>query len=434
VGGAVLAEGVGDAAHGLLGDVLVERAGGGAGGEDALDGVMVEGAEAGGVGEGGVEIGGGEALAEQEDLAGVMSPEPRRPRAHQAEESGGVIAEMVEGDAELIEVDGAGASGAGVKSGRIEPEPLAARGELVARDAGEVGGVDEELALGDADGQDVRYVVVGHGVGVAFPGDEAVDGAEAIEDTRRVVRMARQRHEMLSFPGKTIKGCFPMTTALIDDGVEPACELRFHVVEIDEGSAIEKGAFDLPEATLDAGLGIGVATHGTRSIFVIGGKGQEARVVDGLLSFPAQHHGFLAVVRAGPCAALESREGVHVPVQERRQVDLSVQVDEFATRIDEHIREGLDLFLVTIGKGDLVRGPIALGHLPGTVLGRRETGLRARRRSESADRLLDGRVASDKALFQQRLEDTLCGDVGIASEDLDEASLIGIDLGGTGRP
>ena len=51
-----------------------------------------------------------------------------------------------------------------MQPGGVEPEPLAAGGELVARDAGEVGGVDEELALGDADGQDVGDVVVGHGV------------------------------------------------------------------------------------------------------------------------------------------------------------------------------------------------------------------------------------------------------------------------------
>ena len=65
---------VGDAAHGLLGDVLVERAGRRAGGEDALDGVVLEGAEARGVAEGGVEIGGGVALAQQEDLRAPGGP------------------------------------------------------------------------------------------------------------------------------------------------------------------------------------------------------------------------------------------------------------------------------------------------------------------------------------------------------------------------
>ena len=48
-GGARLAEREGDAADGLLGDVLVEGARGGASGEDARDSVGVEGAKAGGV-------------------------------------------------------------------------------------------------------------------------------------------------------------------------------------------------------------------------------------------------------------------------------------------------------------------------------------------------------------------------------------------------
>jgi hypothetical protein len=39
--------------------------------------------------------------------------------------------------------------------------------ELVARDAGEVGGVDEELALRDADREQIGHVVVGDGVLVA---------------------------------------------------------------------------------------------------------------------------------------------------------------------------------------------------------------------------------------------------------------------------
>lgn len=52
-----------EATRGLLGDVLSELAGRGAGGEDARDGLLLEGAEGLGVAEGAVEVGGGEALA-----------------------------------------------------------------------------------------------------------------------------------------------------------------------------------------------------------------------------------------------------------------------------------------------------------------------------------------------------------------------------------
>lgn len=190
-GGARLAEREGDAADSLLGDVLVEGARGGASGEDARDSVGVEGAKAGGVAESGVEVGRRVALAEEQDLARLMSPDAHRSPAHELEEGGGVLSHLLEGDAELVEIDRALASRGRVQSGGVELEPESARRELVARDTGQVGGIDEELSLSDADRQQVGDMVVGDRVGVALPGDEAVDGAEAINDTRGVVGVAR---------------------------------------------------------------------------------------------------------------------------------------------------------------------------------------------------------------------------------------------------
>jgi hypothetical protein len=61
--GARLPEGLFEPPGGVFRDVLVKGPGGGPRGEDALDGVMLEGAVGGGVAEGGVEIRGGVALA-----------------------------------------------------------------------------------------------------------------------------------------------------------------------------------------------------------------------------------------------------------------------------------------------------------------------------------------------------------------------------------
>src|SRR5262249_3357697 len=134
--------------------------------------------------QGKVEVGRAEALAQQKDLARLVSPDPRRPCAHEAEEARRVLPHVLESDAELAEVDRALPARSRVQPRGIEPLPFAAGREFVARDAGQVGGVDEELALRDADRQDVGDVVVGHGVGVAFPGDETIDGADAVHDTR----------------------------------------------------------------------------------------------------------------------------------------------------------------------------------------------------------------------------------------------------------
>lgn len=86
--GAGVAEGVCDALHELLGDVFVELAGAGARGHDALDGAVVQGSERGRVAERGVEVGGVEAIAEQQDLPRLVAPEPRCSPAHQPEKFG----------------------------------------------------------------------------------------------------------------------------------------------------------------------------------------------------------------------------------------------------------------------------------------------------------------------------------------------------------
>ena len=139
-----------DAARGLLGDVLVERARHRARSEDSLDGPMVEGAEGGGVSECGVDVGGAEALAQEQDLACLRAPDARRAEAHQPEECGGALAHSLECHLDLIEIDGTLSLGQRVEAGGIELQALAARDELVARDAREVRGIDEELSLGHA--------------------------------------------------------------------------------------------------------------------------------------------------------------------------------------------------------------------------------------------------------------------------------------------
>ena len=159
--GALGAERLLEAARGVLGDILVERAGYRARLEDALDGAVLERTEPRGVREGGVEIRGRVACAQDEDDTRLVAPDPRRPRAEQPEERRPARPQTVEDGSELIEIHGALAARRRVQALGIELEAGAARRELVTRDARQVGGVDEQLALGDADGQEVGDVVVG---------------------------------------------------------------------------------------------------------------------------------------------------------------------------------------------------------------------------------------------------------------------------------
>lgn len=107
-----------------------------------------------------------------------------------SKELSGALAHLLEGRADLVETDGWASALISVEAQWIELQPAAARDQLVSRNALEVGGVHEELALGDADRQEIGDVVVGNGVAVSLPVYEAVDAAQAIGDAGRVVGVA----------------------------------------------------------------------------------------------------------------------------------------------------------------------------------------------------------------------------------------------------
>ncbi|HRC56427.1 MAG TPA: hypothetical protein PKU97_10915 [Kofleriaceae bacterium] len=159
-----------DPSSGVFGDVLVESARQGVGGEDALDRGVAERAKRSCMGERAVDLVGAVARAQEQDLPGLRAPAAGRACAHQPEKLGGAVAHVGEGDLELIEVDRRMPLRRRVQARRVELEPRTARGELVAGDAAQIGGVHEQLALGDPDRQQIGDVVVGHGVVVAAPG------------------------------------------------------------------------------------------------------------------------------------------------------------------------------------------------------------------------------------------------------------------------
>src|ERR1035438_10205335 len=176
-----------------------------------------------------------------------LRPSPRGGSSWRAMQIGGALAHSLEGDVELVEIDGALALGGRMEAGRVELEALPAGGELVARNATQVGRVDEELTLRDAHGQDVGHVVVGNGVAIAIPIDEAVDAAYAVDDACGIVGMTRKRDEMLALVGEALEGRALVATAVIHDVVHPDGELAAHVVEVAKRASVEKRALDFPK-------------------------------------------------------------------------------------------------------------------------------------------------------------------------------------------
>jgi len=116
---AAVCDGLGEALCGVLGDKLIERAWAGAHGEDALDGVAVEGAVVGGTSESRVEVGGVVASAQAEDAARLEGPASRRQGAHQLKEALAAFSESGEGFGEALGIEGSGlAARGGSRSGR----------------------------------------------------------------------------------------------------------------------------------------------------------------------------------------------------------------------------------------------------------------------------------------------------------------------------
>lgn len=414
-------------ARGVVGDVLVERPRRGAGLEDSLDGAVLERTEAGGVSERAIEVSGVEPPAQEEDLSGVMAPGACRPGAQEPEESCGAVAEAGERCGELVEIDWALPPGGLVEAGGVSFRTGAARRELVARDAREIGGVNEELALGNADGQDVGDVLVGDGVAVALPLDEPVDAGEAVDDACGVVRMGGQRKELvLLFGAEPLERSAASTG--VDDPVEPGGELGAHVVEVTKRATIEKGTLELPESALDSGLCVGVAPHSAWPEAIMGGEGQKARVVDGLGPLPPQHDGLLAVVGATTGAAPEPREGLHMALRQREEIAPEEEGEELSRAEGQDVRERLHGRARPVVEADVVRRPVALGHLAGAPIGRLEARRRLLLGPCMTEVSLYGGVPAVEPLVLDDLEDALCGDVGVGREQLGDPPCIRVGL------
>ncbi len=296
------------------------------------------------MGERGAEVGGGVALAQEQDLASVVAGEAALGGGEAGEEAGSVEADVGEGLLDLGEV-GAAAIPGWVDELRIDVHPSAARREFVARHEPEIGGVDEELVLGDADREDLGDVVVGDGVAVAVDGDEAVGAADAIEDAGRVVGVERQGPQERALLGEHLQlgPAGLLVRAGVAGGPLPLGELMLQVLDVAETPAVEEASLELPETSFHPRLVVGVAgAAGHRPELVVSGEGEEARVVDGLAPLPAEYDGLLAVVLARPRGALEPGEGGEVSVHEGVEVAAGEDAVALASGVGEHVGEELD--------------------------------------------------------------------------------------------
>ncbi len=364
----------------------------------------------------------------------MVGPNARRMRRGELwQERGRAAPHLLERSAELVDVDGGLAIGTRMQTERIDLLAASARPKLVAREAGETRAIDEELRLCDAQREEIGHVVVVDGVPVSHPLDVAVDAAEAIGDARRVVRMFRQREQMGRLVAKPIEGRLPVTFADVDNALEPIGKLRCEVVAVSKGAAVEERALVLPEAPLDTRFGIGFPAHRGRLDSVVCREGEIPWIVDGLMPFPPEHDGFLAVVLASGSASAEARERALVAVHQGEEIRGAEDSEVLSLRVDQDVREQLHGLGATISVRQHVRRPVVFGHLARPEHGGFEARRRLGRRSHTPEVFLDAGVSPLESLLLDDLEHALRGDVGVAPEKLAHADAIRVDLRLAGR-
>jgi hypothetical protein len=277
-------------------------------------------------------------------------------------------------------------------------------------------------------GRKSAHVVVVDGVAISHPLDVAVDAAEAVGDPGGVVGMLRQRSQVGGLLAKAIEGRLPVTFARVDHAIEPIGELRGEVVSIAKGTAVEKRALVLPKASLDARFCVWFSAHGVGLDSVVRGEGEIPQIVDGLMAFPSEYDGLLAVVLASGGAAVEAGEGALVAVHQGEEVERAEDSEVLSLGKDQDVREQLHDLGAPVGVRQLVGRPVALGHLTGAVDG----GLEARRglggRAYAADVFLDAGVSPREPLVLDDLEHALRGDVGVAPDELGDAVAVRVEL------
>lgn len=304
------------------------------------------------MGQGQAKVGGGVTLAEEQDLASVVAGEAALGGGQTSEEAGAVDAHVGEGLLDLGEV-GAATIPRWMDELRVDVHASTAWSELVARNESKVSGIDEELVLGDADGQDLGDVVVRDGIAIAVDSHEAVDAADAIEDAGAVVGVEGQGPQKRLLLGKHLQFGEPglLVRSGIAGGPLPLSELPAQVLDIAEAPAVEEAPFEFPITTLHPRLVVWVArAAGHWPKLIVSGKGEKAWVVDGLTTLPAQHDRPLTVVLACLGGTLEASEGSEVAIHEGMEVAAGKDAVALAGGVGEHVGEELDELTATPGE------------------------------------------------------------------------------------
>ena len=133
-----------------------------------------------------------------------------------------------------------------------------------------------------------------------------------------------------------------------------------------EGAAVEQAFFDVIERPLHFAFCLAPPdAASSRRKAVVGGEGEELRIVERPFIAVPQHHDLHVVVQASAGHAAQMFEGADVFAQSRRQVLGLDKTQILAAGVTEHIAERVNATAAFAGEVDVVGAVIHLGLGPG---------------------------------------------------------------------
>jgi hypothetical protein len=293
----------------------------------------------------------------------------------------------------------------------------------------DLGTVNDDLGLGHPDRQCAADVPPWHGVAVLAVGDQPLDVDHTVDHRPDVIGLRRQRNQVGHFLLMQLRrrlAELPQFADVGDIGQPPGGDL-IEMIQRLEGPAVEQAGLDVEEWPLHFSFGLRPpGPAGDRSETVVGGEGQEPRVVNRHVILVAGHHDFHIIMQACCGHTAQMGEGARVLAQGGRQILGLDESQILAARVAQDVAEQRDAAAALGGEVDVMDGVVHLG------LGSRrrleaDHGSRRRPGTQFGEPLADHGIAAGESPLPQFLEQPHGSQFGIASQQFLDDRLVRVE-------
>src|SRR5262249_45452269 len=228
----------------------------------------------------------------------------------------------------------------------------------------DVGIVNDEFAFSDAYRQEFANALPGNGVKILKITDGAFRIDRAIDHFGCVIGLFRKRQQvrqllLIEIQRRAVSR--PMQADISHMGQPPGRGF-VQMLKAGESSTVEEVLFQVPEGPLYFALRFRPAwPTGHRPEAIVSGEGQEARIVNGLMTVVATDNDLHVVIETVRGNAAQIAEGRNVLANRHGEVLTLDKMQILAARVSQDIAKCVDTALALGSEIDLVGGIIHLG-------------------------------------------------------------------------